>query len=185
MADEEKAPEKPAEAEAKPAKSPKPAKDAKDAKPAGKGGPLPKILLIAGGLIAVTGVSLAVIFMVLVPRLKSAQTSEQKPKVEQAAMGPVFEVKDLVINSADIDELHYFKVGVAFEMVDASLMEEMKQRDPAIRDLLISELSQHTVQDLNSQAGREKLRQVLLDKLKARVGKEAFKSLYFTEYVAQ
>ncbi|HVP38764.1 MAG TPA: flagellar basal body-associated FliL family protein [Candidatus Saccharimonadales bacterium] len=211
MADEPKAPAKPAgapaapaapgapaapaapaaaapAAPAKPGKEPpkKDAKDAKGAAPGKKGGPLPLIAAIVGGLVVLIGASLALIYVVLLPRLKTAEVqAKAAPPPVEASAGPVFNVKDMVINSADRDEIHYFKVGLALEVGTPKAVEELGARDAQVRDLLISEFSQYTVRELNSAQGREKIRHDLIQKLGARLGHIPVKNVYFTEYVGQ
>src|SRR5262249_19128442 len=137
MADEPKAPAKPAEA-------PK----------ARKPFPLKLALMAGGGLVAVAGAAAALLFLVVMPRLDSASRAAAKRRaVQEGGMGPVFLVKDLVINSAD-EELHYVKLGLAMEVENPKQLEELSQRDPQIRDLLISEFTRHTVTELNSRDGR-------------------------------
>ena len=165
--------------EAAPAKKKEPAPEKK------KGNPLMMIVMIVGGLLAITGLSAAVLFLFVVPQLKHADAKARPARTEAAALGPVFEVKDLVINSADTDELHYFKVGVAMEVTEPKKLEEVTKRDPQIRDALISEFSQHTIHDLNSAAGREAIRGALLKRLNERFGETLLKSVFFTQYVAQ
>lgn len=173
--------------EPKPAKTEEaaPAKKKEAAPAKKKGNPLMTILMIVGGLIVITGISAAVLFMFVVPQLKHAGAKGKPAKTEAATLGPVFEVKDLVINSADTDELHYFKVGVAMEVAEPKKLEEVTKRDPQIRDALITEFSQHTIRDLNSVEGREAIRRALLKRLNDKFGEALLKSVFFTQYVAQ
>jgi len=100
-------------------------------------------------------------------------------------MGPTVPVKDLVINSADTDDIHYFKIGLALEVMDKKKVEEVAARDAQIRDLVITEFSGQTVSEASTPKGREALRQQLLKKLNDTMGGQVLRNIFFTEYVAQ
>jgi len=199
MADETPAPAKPegaaaaakpapaaAAAAAKPAAGAK-APDPKAKKPAGKRGPLPLILGIVGGLVVLTAVSLGIIYTVVLPKLKVAEAhaKTRAQQVAEATVGPVFQIKDMVINSADRDEIHYVKLSLAFEVRDAKAVEELGLREAQLRDLLITEFGRYTVRELNSPEGREQIRNLLRQKLSQEVRGVPVKNLYFTEFVGQ
>lgn len=204
MADEAKAPAAPA-VDAKDAKDPKDSKDVKDVKdakdpkspkdakakpkaaPGKKGGPLFLILGLVGGLVVIVGVSLAIIYMVVLPKAKSAEASAKKKpeKAVEAAMGPMFQLKDMVINSADKDEIHYIKVGMAFEVASAKQVEELGARDAVLRDLMITEFGKCTVAELNTPEGRQRIRDIIKAKMSEKMKEIPVRNLYFTEFVGQ
>ena len=166
------------------ADEPKPAAKPEEA-PKKSGGPMKVILIAVVGLLVVAGISGALLMFVVMPRLNAAKQPKKVEKVE-ADLGPTVPIKDMVINLADTDDLHYLKVGIALEMKDKKVKaEEFAVRDPQIRDLVITEFSRHTVKDVNSQAGREKIRGELLKKLNDTIGGSPLKNIFFTEYVAQ
>ena len=160
-------------------------KDKKDAAPKKKGG-LPPILIIAGSLVLATIASAAVLFLVVVPKLNAAKDPhKKKAPVVEAAMGPTVPIKDLVINSADTDDIHYFKIGLALELKDKKKVEEIAARDAQIRDLIINESSAHTVTEVSSPKGRDMVRQALIKKMNEKMGGDVLNDIFFTEYVAQ
>lgn len=162
-------------------------KDAKEKKATTprKGGPNP-ILIIAGSLVLATIASAAVLFLVVVPKLNAAkEPHKKKAAVVEAGLGPTVPIKDLVINSADTDDIHYFKIGLALELKDKKQVEEITARDPQIRDMVINEFSGHTLSEVSNPKGREMVRQALLKKLNEKMGGEALRDIFFTEYVAQ
>ncbi len=177
MADEPKAPAAKPEA----AKS----EAGKPEAPKKPGGPLQMILIAVGGLVVVAGIAGALLVFVVLPRLNPPK-EVKKVVVSEAELGPTVPIKDMVINLADADEVHYLKIGLALEMKDKKFKaEEFAARDPQIRDLVITEFSRHTVKEVNSAVGREHIRGELLKKLNDAVGGAPLKTIYFTEYVAQ
>jgi flagellar basal body-associated protein FliL len=178
----------PKDAKAVPGKDAKGAPVKKDPGAKKKGGPLPLILGIVGGLVLLTGASLAIIYMAVLPKLKVAEAQAKTKKVEKAAeatIGPVFEIKDMVINSADTDQIHYVKLGLAFEVATPKAVEELGTRDAMLRDLLITEFGRCSVAELNSADGRERIRKVILQRLGEKVKEIPVRNIYFTEYVGQ
>jgi flagellar FliL protein len=158
----------------------------KKAEPAKKGGGPNPIFIISLSLVGATVASAALLFLVVVPKLNSARDPHRKQvQVAEASMGPTVAVKDLVINSADTDDIHYFKIGLALEVGDKKKVEEVTARDAQIRDLVISEFSAHTVTEASTPKGREVVRQELLKKLNEKMGGEVLRNIFFTEYVAQ
>ncbi|RJQ55764.1 MAG: flagellar basal body protein FliL [Nitrospiraceae bacterium] len=81
----------------------------------------------------------------------------------------------------------YLKVTVQFELSDNILEETVKERTPQLRDTIITLVSSKSLASISSPEGKFQLKDEILFRANQIMGmeKDAFKNLYFTEFVMQ
>lgn len=88
-----------------------------------------------------------------------------------------------------VGRLKYIRTDVALRVIGAEAAGKVNHHQAYIRNQLVLLLSQQTEETVNSAQGREQLRQVALDEIKALLseleGKPYIEDLYFQNFVAQ
>ncbi len=79
----------------------------------------------------------------------------------------------------------YLKVSMQFEFSDASYQPLVADKIPQLRDAIIILISSKSSESVSSPEGKFQLKDELILRANQAVGKDAFKNLYFTEFVMQ
>lgn len=93
--------------------------------------------------------------------------------------------KPIVVNLAETNAERFLKVSVVLDMEAAELRSEIESKQPKLLDLLINILSSKTLDAISTPAGRNMLRQEMIDKLNAQFESGRLVNIYFTEFVIQ
>jgi flagellar FliL protein len=151
-----------------------------------------------GVFIFLLGVNAIVSFIVVQKVIRPKVTAEEDAPVEETVHvveehgvpvpGELFVVSGLIINPAGTRATRYLRVSAALEF-DAALAKdlghELEIRQHQFKDVLISELSSRTVDELVDPRVKEEIRQELLARLNSSLSHGELSNLYFTEYVIQ
>jgi len=181
-------------ADKKAEKTEKSEKDSSDSKKSGKrtkGGGMNKLLLVAVLLLGA-----AAGYVLKGGGGGSAGAAAETTLPPPPEPGMMVSIAPLSVNLADN---HYLKIGLAVQLVDGAETTEggghggsaatpedawLAEHGPVIRDLLISELGGAHVSEFANAAGRENLRNHLLEKANEHLEGSVY-ALYFTEFVMQ
>ena len=110
---------------------------------------------------------------------ETAPQSEQEPRVKST-----LHLETFVLNLADPDQRSYLRVGI-----DLGLNRELKRGEEApvaqVRDAILGVLAQGRVDELQTAAGKQKLKDDLLHALRERVPQLGVEEVYFTEFLIQ
>ncbi len=81
----------------------------------------------------------------------------------------------------------YLKITIQFEITDKNIEETVKEKTPQLRDTIITLVSSKSLNSISSPEGKFQLKDEILFRANQIMGmeKEAFKNLYFTEFVMQ
>lgn len=114
---------------------------------------------------------------------KKSDSETHKKKVE--AKTSIIALDPFVLNLADHGR--YLKVTIQFEITDESLLETVKSKTPQLRDTIITLVSSKSLNSISSPEGKFQLKDEVLFRTNQIMGldKDAFKNLYFTEFVMQ
>jgi flagellar FliL protein len=104
---------------------------------------------------------------------------------EVPAVGTITPIADIVINPSGTAGKRYLCATVALEAIEAPLVEEIKSREPQIRDLLIEILSRRTVDDLSSLQARENIRLEIEESVNDLLVNGDVVGVYFSNFVLQ
>lgn len=105
-------------------------------------------------------------------------------KTEAPATLFVFE-KPIVVNLAETNAERFLKVSIVLDMESQELRGEIDGKQPRLLDLLINILSSKTLDTISTPAGRNMLRQEMIDKMNAQFESGRLVNVYFTEFVIQ
>ena len=182
-------------------------------KAADKGGKKgPNKLILFGGIgvgVVVVGVVLAL--FVLKPMMASSggeggdeaalvedghgdKDEAEKPKKKrkksddehgEASASLVYAVKDIVVNPAGTGGTRFLSVSFGFELGSAYLAAEFEEREPLVRDALITILSSKTVAQLTDAKQKEIVRYQIRKRLEQLLDTDEIDGVYYTDFVLQ
>jgi flagellar FliL protein len=172
------------------------------AKPAAKG---PNKLMLFGGIglgAVIIGVALAL--FVLKPLMagsggggdEAASSHETARKTEShkssghgdKGEGPgslVYAVKDIVVNPAGTGGTRFLSVSLGFELGSRELEWKFEEREPLVRDALITILSSKTVAQLTDAKQKEITRYQIKKRLEQLLETDQIAGVYYTDFVLQ
>lgn len=79
----------------------------------------------------------------------------------------------------------FLKMTMQLELADAGYQAMVADKMPQLRDAIITLVSSKSVESLTSPEGKMQLKDELLLRVNMAIGKDAVKSIYFTEFVMQ
>ncbi|MEK7475476.1 MAG: flagellar basal body-associated FliL family protein [Candidatus Coatesbacteria bacterium] len=157
----------------------------------GSRGALYRLLQTAVGLSVFALVVLAFGFAVGTASVMAKVNPQKKKPGEVPLPGPTITISDQVYNLGEAN--HYLKATILLELnadnrsekQNASLLEEVKRREPQIRDLIIREVSSKTFREVNSPQGKEMLKDELRQKINGLLTRGELKRIMFTSFAVQ
>lgn len=129
-------------------------------------------------------------------------SSNPEAKSAVAAPGPMYQMKERVVNLADAGGRRYLKIALSVEFTTeaaefrkAAAEERKKKQEefdktlapqvPLIEDTIISVVSSRTTVDMASPEGKQRLKTDLKDSLNRALGGDQVTNIYFSQLVTQ
>ncbi|MGE6258759.1 flagellar basal body-associated protein FliL [Heyndrickxia sporothermodurans] len=101
-------------------------------------------------------------------------------------------IEEVVKNSVDVPEIttnmkndHFIKIALKIETNNKKAKEELEKRDFQVKDTVIEELSELTVEDLKGRNGKEKFKNALKHKIDSYLQNGKVLKIYITSYAIQ
>ncbi len=116
---------------------------------------------------------------------KKAKDDKGKKKGGEKAKTVVYSMGAIIVNLADQGVQRYLKVQIAVELDNPKLEEEVKKREPQIKDIIISVLSSKTVSDVNNPQGKIALKQEIIKRANMVLTEGEITDLFFSEFIVQ
>lgn len=154
------------------------------------------ILAVALIIVASTGSALLA-YLLFNRAMPAPQPAPPRPVVqptERAAeaagvppLGPTWEIGEFVVNLAPDPGMmvRYARVRVVVEGTRQEVVDQLRRREPQVRDLIISHLRTKRVEDLATREGLEQVCRELAQSLNRLVAKGEVANVYFTDFVIQ
>ncbi len=116
--------------------------------------------------------------------------SSHKPKKKSSHGGGesgsfVYAVRDIVINPAGTGGSRFLSASVGFEFADSDLEGAFEDKEPMVRDALITILSSKTVAQLTDVKQKEIVRWQIKKRVATIMGTDEITGVYFTDFVLQ
>lgn len=116
----------------------------------------------------------------------SYKSSEEKePKREHSKNAIIYTMEPIVVNLLDPTGKRYLQIGLAFELRDKKLEEEIKNNEPKIKDIVISILSSKTPEEILQPEAKGMIKNEILQKINSALGEEAVLDVYITQYIVE
>jgi flagellar FliL protein len=131
------------------------------------------VLALAGGIAAY-------LFLFSGSHKPSAEAKKEEAK---SAKSTLIALDAFVLNLSERGR--FLKVTMQFELTDPANLQLVNDKTPQLRDVIITLISSKSVESVSSPDGKFQLKDELLLRANQAIGKEAFKNLFFTEFVMQ
>ena len=123
--------------------------------------------------------------------LNSRMHPQKKERVVAPAPGPLVAIPDQVYNLGEPNR--YLKAALVLEMaVDgrsvketASFTEEMKKREPQLRDIVIRVINGRTFLEVNSPRGKAEMKEAIRKEVNKVLARGEIKTVLFTNFAVQ
>ena len=156
-----------------------------------EGGKGKKLVLILVPVLLAAGVS-AAWFAGLLPfgaqadaRSEHAADAGHEPAPGDAQPGVVRPLEPFLANLADESGSRYLKTTIQVEFFAAEPPPAFDARMPQIRDAVLTLLTSKSFADIRTPAGKESLRDDVIDRLNHVLQTASVKAVYFTEFIVQ
>jgi flagellar FliL protein len=173
------------------------------AAPAKKGSS--KLVLFGGIGLGVILIGVALALFVLKPMMSSSGKdggSGNKPRIERKAAPSratrsdkkgdgegggdfMYAIKDIVVNPAGTGGTRFLSVSFGFDLNSKELAATFEQREPLVRDVLITILSSKTVAELTDPKQKEIMRLQIRKRLSQLLNTGDLTGVYYTDFVLQ
>jgi flagellar FliL protein len=119
--------------------------------------------------------------------VKEKNTEKKADVTESKKSGPssVYSIGAIIVNLADQEAQKYLKVQIALELSSPKLEEEIKKREPQIKDIIISVLSSKTMADVSNPQGKIALKQEIMKRINLSLVEGEVTDMFFSEFVIQ
>lgn len=116
---------------------------------------------------------------------------DKKTRPPAPPPGPIVEVSDQIYNLGEAKR--FLKAGVALELdltgkstkEAQAFAEEMKKREPQIRDIIIRVINKRTFAEVNSPQGKQMMKNDIMKAVDEVLARGQIKTVLFTSFAAQ
>ena len=109
----------------------------------------------------------------------------KKEKKKYRGIGEIIKVADITVNTNKSDGLRFVLVELAIEVHDKKVSQEIKDREPQIRDMFINYFRSKTALEIARLDFQEKSKQELMQKLDNLLTEGKVDSIYYTKLILQ
>ena len=109
----------------------------------------------------------------------------KKAEVAKPAVVAIWPMEAFIVNIADTNGSRYLKLVVQLEVSDQTVVPELEQLKPKLRDTILDLLSPKTYQDLMELSGKQRLREDIAGRVNNILTKGKVTKVYFTDFVIQ
>ncbi|VAX22317.1 hypothetical protein MNBD_NITROSPINAE04-1280 [hydrothermal vent metagenome] len=165
--------------------------DAAEGKGASKG--KSKILIIIIVLLVALGAGGgAVVYFVVLPKMAGGektgdaekQSAKKEVEADVASLGATAELPSFIVNLGG-GSGRYLKVTVVLKLSAEDVATEIKNREPQIKDAVITVLSSKTPEEILSVQGKYELKGEIMKRINVFLATGVVKELFFVEFVVQ
>ena len=115
-----------------------------------------------------------------------AKSESKKPDAKQPpAVVSFWPMDAFVVNIADTNGERYLKIVVQLEVSGASVVPELEQLKPRLRDSILDLLTTKSYKELMDSAGKQRLREDIAGRINNILSSGKVTKVYFTDFVVQ
>jgi flagellar FliL protein len=144
-----------------------------------------KLILIIGAVILLTGGGVAGWLFLGGAKGPAGHVAGNGEATSDVSGDLIYEMEIFVVNLNDPGGKRYLKTKISLEYTGAELTDELKLRQPQLRDVMLLLLSSKTLEDIQGTEGKIILRRELILRINQALQKGKIRNLYFTEFVIQ
>jgi flagellar FliL protein len=96
-----------------------------------------------------------------------------------------FSMAPFVVNLADQESKHYLKANIELGVRRKDILDEIEQRNPQIRDIILFVLMNKRFEEINSLAGKKQLKHELISRISNALRTGTIQTIYLTDFIVQ
>ena len=117
---------------------------------------------------------------------KASKDKKKKTPVKKVGeVGEIFRISEITVNTYASRGRRFVVVDYAVESADKAVIDEIKRREPQIRDMLINYLRKYSADEMLELGFQEKSRHELMKLINSRLNTGQIDSLYYMALVIQ
>ena len=97
----------------------------------------------------------------------------------------IYSIDDIIVNPADTDGKRLLLTSVGLDVAKVEMENDIKTREPMVKDAIISTLSSKSIDQLDDSAYRDTMKTEIIGKLKKLIPSVAINNIYFSKYIIQ
>jgi flagellar protein FliL len=105
--------------------------------------------------------------------------------VQQPVVVATWPMDAFIVNISDGNSERYLKLVIQLEVSDATVIPELEQIKPKLRDTILDLLTPKTYKELMDLAGKQRLRDDIAGRVNNVLSKGKVTKVYFTDFVVQ
>ncbi|MCL5807278.1 MAG: flagellar basal body-associated FliL family protein [Deltaproteobacteria bacterium] len=113
------------------------------------------------------------------------KTENKKTAVEKTVALTVWPMDAFIINIAETNGERYLKIVMQLEVSDPSVISELEQLKPRLRDSILDLLTPKTYKELMDLSGKQRLREDIAGRINNILQRGKVTKVYFTDFVIQ
>jgi flagellar FliL protein len=126
-----------------------------------------------------------IILLILILLFTFSCSKNEKKETNQTLFGPTYDAGEIIVNLADMGQARYAKIQTVFELPDEKTLDEIKKREPQIKDAIIEIFSSKQAEQFLEIKSRNEIKQEILNKINLILKSGKVKNVYFTNIVVQ
>lgn len=99
--------------------------------------------------------------------------------------GEIIAIPEMTLNLADIDELHFARIGLAVVLLEGEDPVIAQTKVPLVQDVVVDVVGDMTFEELRKPGAKEELRDVISEKAREAFKGEMISRILFTSFVMQ
>ncbi len=116
---------------------------------------------------------------------KKEKKEKKEGKGEKEGAATVFKVDNVIVNPAGTGGTRYLSASMAFDVGSAETMKLLEERQPLIRDALITILGSKTIEQLSDPKQKEITRFQIKKRVEQLLSIDDVAAVYFTDFIIQ
>jgi len=117
--------------------------------------------------------------------IQEIKTAEAKTDIIDEQKEFFFSMAPFVVNLADQESKHYLKANIELGVRRKDILDEIEQRNPQIRDIILFVLMNKRFEEINSLAGKKQLKHELISRISNALRTGTVQTIYLTDFIVQ
>lgn len=97
----------------------------------------------------------------------------------------IYSIDDIIVNPAETDGKRLLLTSVGIDLGKLEMENDLKSREPMVKDVIISTLASKSIDQLDNTAYRDTLKLEIASGLKKLIPSVAINNVYFSKYILQ
>jgi len=118
-------------------------------------------------------------------QIQTLKATEAKIEIVDEQKEFFFSMAPFVVNLSDQESKHYLKVNIELGVRRKEILDEIEQRNPQVRDIILFVLMNKRFEEINSLAGKKQLKHELISRISNVLRTGTIQTIYLTDFIVQ